>query len=40
VYTDNTFTCLGLNGSIVAPHAFSANPELGPNSAVNTEIYL
>jgi hypothetical protein len=38
VYTDNIFTCLGLDGSIVAPHAFSANPELGPNSAVKTQM--
>jgi hypothetical protein len=38
VYTDNIFTCLGLDGSIVASHAFSANPELGPNSAVKTQM--
>jgi hypothetical protein len=38
VYTDNIFTSVGLNGSIIAPHGFSANPALGPNSAVKTQL--
>jgi hypothetical protein len=38
VYTDNIFTCLGLDGSIIAPHAFSANPELGPSSPAKLQL--
>jgi hypothetical protein len=38
VYTDNIFTSVGLDGSIIPPHAFSANPELGPNSPVKVQL--
>ena len=33
-YTDNIFTAVGLDGSIIPPHAFTANPQLRPESPV------
>ena len=38
VYTDNIFTAIGLDGSIIVPHAFSANPALGPNSPDKAQL--
>lgn len=38
VFTDNIFTALGLDGSMIAPHGFSANPALGPNSPVKAQL--
>ena len=38
VYTDNIFTSVGLDGSIIPSHAFSANLELGPNSPVKVQL--
>jgi len=32
-YTDNIFTALGMDGSIIPPIAFSSNPALAPGSA-------
>jgi transposase len=37
-YTDNIFTALGLDGSIIPPHAFSANPQLKPGSKMLLEL--
>ncbi len=34
VYTDNIFTAVALDGSIIPPHAFSANPQLRPDLQV------
>jgi hypothetical protein len=34
----NIVTSLYLNGSILAPHGFSADPALGPNSPVKTQL--
>jgi hypothetical protein len=31
-YTDNIFTAVSLDGSIIPPHAFTANPALAPGS--------
>ena len=38
VYTDNIFTSVGCDGSIIAPHGFTANTDLGPNSSVKTQL--
>ncbi len=38
VYTDNIFTAVGLDGSIIPPHAFSANPQLKPGSQLLLEL--
>jgi hypothetical protein len=38
IYTDNIFTAVGLDGSIIPPHAFSANPQLRPNSQVLVQL--
>jgi hypothetical protein len=38
VYTDNIFTAVGLDGSIIPPRAFSANPQLRPNSQVLLQL--
>jgi hypothetical protein len=38
VYTDNIFTAVGLDGSIIPPYAFSANPQLRPNSPVLAQL--
>jgi hypothetical protein len=38
VYTDNIFTAMGLDGSIIPPHAFTANPQLRPNSQVLVQL--
>ncbi len=37
-YTDNIFTAVGLDGSIIPPHAFSANPQLRPDSPVLEQL--
>ncbi len=38
IYTDNIFTAVALDGSIISPHAFSANPELGPNKPALAQL--
>jgi hypothetical protein len=38
VYTDNIFTAVGLDGSIIPPHAFTANPELRSDSPVLAQL--
>src|SRR3990167_996833 len=38
IYTDNIFTAVGLDGSIIEPHAFTHNPELHPGSAIKDEL--
>ena len=38
VYTDNIFTAVGLDGSIIPPHAFTANPQLRPDSPVLAQL--
>jgi hypothetical protein len=38
IYTDNIFTAVALDGSIIPPCAFSANPALRPNSPVLVEL--
>jgi hypothetical protein len=38
VYTDNIFTAVALDGSIIPPHAFSANPQLRPESPVLAQL--
>jgi hypothetical protein len=37
-YTDNIFTAVGLEGSIIPPHAFTANPQLRPGSPVLAQL--
>jgi hypothetical protein len=38
IYTDNIFTAVALDGSITPPHAFTANPQLRPNSPVLAQL--
>jgi hypothetical protein len=38
VYTDNIFTAVALDGSIIPPHAFSVNPQLRPESPVLAQL--